>query len=115
MDLHVAPAARDRIARHGKENGLTGPLRLSVHRTHCMGGRGRAYGLQFDEHHPDDHAFEADGVKVIVDPESLPLLGRVEIVQAEGPMGSALRVVNSLATGKCPCGHHDLFGATEMA
>ncbi len=113
MDLHVAPAARDRIVRHRQEKGLSGPLRLSVHRTPCMGGRGHAYGLQFGAPHPDDQTVEAEGIRFVVDPESLSLLGKVEIVFDEGTLGGGLRVVNQLATGKCRCGHHDLFGTME--
>ena len=62
MDPHA------RFERRGKGIGL----RLGVRTSGCSG---LAYKLEFvDEKKPEDVAFEAHGVTVVVDPKSLPYL-----------------------------------------
>ena len=67
------PAARhvaNFIAKRGKGFGI----RLGVKTSGCSG---MAYKLEFaDASEPEDHVFESHGVKVLVDPKSLPYLER---------------------------------------
>lgn len=111
MDVEITDSARDKIRGFLEKGGADGkPLRLSVVRTHCMGGRGHAYGLEVAERPAADDAIaEANGLSLVVDPASAPLLGTVEIDYVEGFEESGFQVTNSNAVGKCPCGHHDLF------
>jgi len=54
------------IAKRGKGIGL----RVGVRTSGCSG---MAYKLEFaDAANPEDHEFESRGVKVLVDPKSLP-------------------------------------------
>ena len=59
------------LAKRGKGVGV----RLGVKTSGCSG---MAYKLEFaDAAEPEDHVFESHGLKVIVDPKSLPYLDGV--------------------------------------
>ena len=61
------------IAKRGKGFGI----RLGVKTSGCSG---MAYKLEFaDASEPEDHVFESHGVKVLVDPKSLPYLEGTEL------------------------------------
>ena len=85
-------------------------LRFRVVRTHCMGGRGHAYDLRASEGPSEgDEVVEAHGVRLLVDPASARVVKGTEIDYAESLETSGFAITNPNATGKCPCGHHDLF------
>ncbi|HLE45998.1 MAG TPA: iron-sulfur cluster assembly accessory protein [Thermoplasmata archaeon] len=111
MAIRVTDAAQRKIRELLEREGPAGrPLRLGVVRTHCMGGRGHAYGLGVSTDEVDgDTSHEVGGIKVLVDPTSATLLEDVEIDYVDGFRGAGFQVRNSKAVGKCPCGHHDLF------
>lgn len=111
MDIHVTPDARARIDDYLGRHGFAGrPVRLRVKRSKCMGGRGHSYDLDVaDAAAPDDLVVESEGVRVLVDPASAALLADVRIERlGDGPL-AALDVKNSRATGRCPCGNHDIL------
>ena len=61
------------LAKRGKGVGL----RLGVRTSGCSG---MAYKLEFvDAPNPDDLEFESHGVKVVVDPKSLPYIDGTEL------------------------------------
>ncbi len=110
MDVALTEEADAWIQRYYDEKQLPPvPLRLAVRRTGCMGGRGHAYELYPDPRLPDDHVLQVRRVSLVVDPLSLPLLEHVAIRAEDTAVGRSLRVENSRATGRCPCGRHDLF------
>jgi len=77
-------------------------LRLSVSGGGCSGFQ---YGFSFDKSHQvDDHLFERDGVKVVVDDTSLDLLAGSEIDFVEDLVGAAFQVRNPNAVSSCGCG-----------
>ena len=77
-------------------------LRLSVSGGGCSGFQ---YGFSFDNAtQPDDHLFERDGVKMVVDDTSLDLLAGAEVDFVEDLVGSAFQVRNPNATSSCGCG-----------
>ncbi len=85
-------------------------LRLTVVRTHCMMGRGHGYALQLAGSREDgDESVERDGVTLLVDPASAGRLRGTEIDYAESLESSGFTFANPNSTGKCPCGHHELF------
>jgi iron-sulfur cluster assembly accessory protein len=85
-------------------------IRISLVRTHCMGGRGHAYRLTPEASPRDGDVVEkADSLKLILRQEDFPRLQGTVIDYSEGWEGSGFSVSNPNATGKCPCGHHDLF------
>ena len=77
-------------------------LRLSVSGGGCSGFQ---YGFSFDNsQQTDDHLFERDGVKMVIDDTSLDLLSGAEVDFVEDLVGSAFQVRNPNATSSCGCG-----------
>lgn len=111
MRIEVTPEAKQHIVGFLERQGTpTQPIRLRVLRTRCMGGRGHAYRLEVSGGVGEpDALLDAGGVRMVVDAESAGLLDRVRVLRVgEGPLVS-LKIENSRAIGKCPCGHHDVF------
>ena len=101
--LTVSESAAKRIAHLIAQDGDSGlMLRLSVSGGGCSGFQ---YGFSFDKtQQQDDHLFERDGVKVVVDDTSLDLLAGAEIDFVEDLVGAAFQVRNPNATSSCGCG-----------
>jgi len=79
-----------------------GALRVFVAGGGCSGYQyGMAIAQEIDE---DDFVFEQDGVKVLVDPESAPLLKGAEIDYVEDIMKSGFTIFNPNAVKSCACG-----------
>ena len=77
-------------------------LRLSVSGGGCSGFQ---YGFTFDNSvQVDDHLFEHDGVKVVVDETSLDLLAGAQIDFVEDLVGASFQVKNPNAKSSCGCG-----------
>ena len=77
-------------------------MRFGVKRTGCSG---YAYVIDLtDTVAPDDAVFEQDGVKVVVDAQSLPLVEGTEIDFAQHGLGSAFVFRNPRVTAECGCG-----------
>ena len=77
-------------------------LRLSVSGGGCSGFQ---YGFTFDNAvQTDDHLFERDGVKVVIDDTSLELLSGAEIDFVEDLVGASFQVRNPNAKSSCGCG-----------
>ena len=77
-------------------------LRLSVSGGGCSGFQ---YGFTFDNAtQPDDHMFERNGVKMVIDDTSLDLLAGAEVDFVEDLVGSSFQVKNPNASSSCGCG-----------
>jgi len=77
-------------------------LRLSVSGGGCSGFQ---YGFSFDNQtNEDDHLFEKNGVKMVVDDVSLDLLAGSEVDFVEDLIGAAFQVRNPNAASSCGCG-----------
>ena len=77
-------------------------LRLSVSGGGCSGFQ---YGFSFDNAtQPDDHMFERNGVKMVIDDTSLDLLAGAEIDFVEDLVGASFQVKNPNAKSSCGCG-----------
>ena len=77
-------------------------LRLSVSGGGCSGFQ---YGFSFDNaRQADDHLFERDGVKMVIDDTSLDLLAGADVDFVEDLVGSSFQVKNPNATSSCGCG-----------
>ena len=86
------------LAKRGKGIGL----RVGVRTSGCSG---MAYKLEFaDVVHPDDHAFESHGVKVVVDPKSLPYLEGTELDFAREGLNEGFKFQNPNVKDECGCG-----------
>lgn len=77
-------------------------LRVSVSGGGCSGFQ---YGFTFDDEvRGEDHIFERDGVKVVVDETSLDLMGGAEVDFVEDLIGASFQIRNPMATASCGCG-----------
>lgn len=77
-------------------------LRLSVSGGGCSGFQ---YGFDFDkDQQDDDHIFEKNGIKVIIDEMSLELMDGAEIDFVQDLMGASFKIKNPNATSECGCG-----------
>jgi iron-sulfur cluster assembly protein len=86
------------LAKRGKGIGL----RLGVRTSGCSG---MAYKLEFaDAVNPEDHQFESNGVKVIVDPKSLPYLQGTELDYAREGLNEGFKFRNPNVKDECGCG-----------
>lgn len=76
-------------------------LRLAVHRGGCAG---MEYAMKVDAPSADDRVFEADGVSIIVDAQSLPFLDGSRVDYVESLNDSGFKIENPNATRSCGCG-----------
>jgi iron-sulfur cluster insertion protein len=101
--VSVTESAARRVAFLAQQEGTAGlMLRIAVSGGGCSGFQ---YGFSFDdETKEDDHVFERDGVKVVVDDVSLDLLAGSEIDFVEDLMGASFQIRNPNASASCGCG-----------
>ena len=77
-------------------------LRLGIKRTGCSG---YAYIVNYaDEIAADDTVFECQGVRVVVDAASLPLVDGTEVDFVKQGLNEAFKFRNPRATSQCGCG-----------
>lgn len=102
--ITVTDAAAHKIAQLGATQGHTEPLlRLRVIAGGCSGF---SYELGFDQHAaPEDHIIQAaDGVRVLVDPRSAPIVEGSTLDLDTALIGGGLKVRNPRAVHECACG-----------
>jgi iron-sulfur cluster assembly protein len=86
------------LAKRGKGLGL----RVGVRTSGCSG---MAYKLEFaDSQNPEDVSFESHGVKVIVDPKSLPYLQGTELDYTREGLNEGFKFRNPNVKDECGCG-----------
>ena len=86
------------IARRGKGHGL----RVGVRTTGCSG---LAYKLEYvDEPVAEDRVFESHGVKVFVDPKSLPYIEGTELDFEREGLNEGFKFRNPNVKDECGCG-----------
>jgi len=87
------------MKEEGNENAF---IRLAVKGGGCTG---LSYGLGFDtEKQEDDTVVEQNGVNVIIDKESLPIINGVVIDYKESMLGGGFTIENPNAIATCGCG-----------
>ena len=102
MAVSLTDSARDRVRTFLRNRGHGVGLRLGVKKTGCSGF---AYVVNYaDDIAGDDVVFDQDGVKVIVDPESLRLIDGTEIDFVREGLNEAFRFRNPNVKGECGCG-----------
>ena len=86
------------LAKRGKGVGL----RVGVRTSGCSG---MAYKLEFaDTVSPEDMQFESHGVKVLVDPKSLPYLQGTELDYTREGLNEGFKFRNPNVKDECGCG-----------
>lgn len=102
MAVTLSAAAADRVRSFIAARGHGLGLRLAIKRTGCSG---YAYVVNYAEAiEPDDTVFEAQGVKVVVDATSLPLVDGTEVDFIKQGLNEAFKFRNPKARAECGCG-----------
>ena len=84
-----------------KENKPEIGLRIGVRAGGCSGF---SYVLGFDGSHEGDNVQDIEGIKLIVDPKSVPYLEGTELDYKDGLEGKGFTFSNPNATKSCGCG-----------
>lgn len=102
MSISITPTARERMRQFLAQTPTAAGVRFGVKRTGCSGF---AYVIDLAEAVAgDDQQVDIDGVPVIVDAKSLPLVdGTVIDFQRQG-LNASFVFHNPNATGECGCG-----------
>jgi len=101
--IEVTSAARDQVLRIMEKQGKPGAtLRLFVQVRGCSG---LTYGMSFDKQETGDEvAFRDQGLLVVVDHASAPLLEGVKVDFLLGLESSGFKIFNPNAKETCSCG-----------
>lgn len=95
-------ARRIDVLRRDEPNGAALMMRVAVLGGGCSGFQ---YKFDFDDTvNDDDHVFERNGVRVVVDDVSLDLLSGAQLDYKDELIGSYFAVENPNATSACGCG-----------
>lgn len=106
MDLALPPKVTDRAFARLAEINEGGPkaqfLRVAVEGGGCSGFQ---YEIKLeDDPAGDDLVLEKDGMRVLIDPVSLPFLGGAVIDFSDELIGARFVIDNPNATSSCGCG-----------
>ncbi len=102
MSIQLTPAAAERVRNFIASRGQGLGLRLGVRKTGCSGF---AYVINYaDSQEPGDIVFEDSGLKVFVDPTSLPLIDGTTVDFVKQGLNEAFRFKNPNVKGECGCG-----------
>jgi iron-sulfur cluster assembly protein len=102
MSVGLTEAAARHITRYLSRRGKGVGVRLGVKTTGCSG---LAYKIEFaDEVAPEDVIFEKLGVKILVDPKSLPYIDGTELDFVRDGLNEGFKFNNPNERDRCGCG-----------
>ena len=102
MSVTLSDTAAERVRRFLDASGHGRGLRLAVKKTGCSGF---AYVVDLeDEIADDDRVFESNGVSIIVDPRSLPMVEGTHIDFARDGLNETFTYENPNVKSLCGCG-----------
>lgn len=102
MPVTLTEKAAAHVNRNLQKRGKGIGLRLGVKTTGCSG---LAYQLEYvDISEPEDQMFESNGVKVFVDPKSLPYLEGTELDFVREGLNEGFKFQNPNVKDECGCG-----------
>lgn len=102
MAITLTERAADHITKFLTKRGKGIGLRLGVRTTGCSG---MAYKLEFvDSSNDEDTVFESHGVKLFVDPKSIPYLEGIELDFAREGLNEGFKFNNPNEKARCGCG-----------
>ncbi|CAJ0687982.1 iron-sulfur cluster assembly protein IscA [Ralstonia sp. 22086] len=100
--ITLTDKAAQHVSRYLTRRGKGVGLRVGVKTTGCSG---LAYKLEYaDDIAAEDQVFESNGVKVIVDPKSLPYIDGTELDYAREGLNEGFRFNNPNVKDECGCG-----------
>ncbi len=102
MRVGLTEAAARHITRYLSRRGKGVGVRLGVKTTGCSG---LAYKIEYaDQAAPEDVVFEQHGVKILVDPKSLPYIDGTELDFVREGLNEGFRFNNPNERDRCGCG-----------
>ncbi len=102
MRVGLTEAAARHIQRYIGRRGKGVGVRLGVKTTGCSG---LAYKIEFaDDIAPEDIVFEQLGVKILVDPKSLPYIDGTELDFVREGLNEGFKFNNANERDRCGCG-----------
>ncbi len=102
MTISLTQSAATRVKSFLEKRGSGVGLRIGVRKSGCSGW---AYTIDYaDSVEPDDVVFDREGVKVIVDNESLELIDGTEVDFVKDGLNEAFKFRNPNVKGECGCG-----------
>jgi iron-sulfur cluster assembly protein len=102
MPITLTPAAADRVRYFLSERGHGVGLRLGIRKTGCSG---YAYVVNYaDTVETGDRVFDSEGVRVLVDAESLKLIDGTVVDFVRQGLNESFRFRNPNVRGECGCG-----------
>jgi iron-sulfur cluster assembly protein len=100
--ITLTESAAAHVAANLEKRGKGVGLRLGVRTSGCSG---LAYKLEYaDDVLPEDAQFESHGVRVIVDPKSLPYLEGTELDFTREGLNEGFKFNNPNVKDSCGCG-----------
>jgi iron-sulfur cluster assembly protein len=102
MGVTLSESAARHVANFLEKRGKGVGIRLGVRTSGCSG---MAYKLEYvDEAQEDDLVFESHGLKVVIDPKSLPYLEGTELDFIREGLNEGFRFNNPNVKDQCGCG-----------
>ena len=102
MSVTVTPKAANQIRKALLKRGGGVGLRVAVKTSGCSG---YAYALEFaDELSPEDLKFESEGVQLLVDAKSLPMIDGTQLDWVREGLNEGFKFNNPNASATCGCG-----------
>ena len=102
MAISLTEKAAKHVNRNLEKRGKGLGLRLGVRTTGCSG---LAYELEYvDAPNETDQIFESQGVKVFIDPKSLPYLDGTQLDYAREGLNEGFKFQNPNVKDECGCG-----------
>ena len=109
MSVTLTEAAARHVTRYIAKRGRGVGVRLGVKTTGCSG---LAYKLEYaDDVAPEDVIFEGHGVKVLIDPKSLPYLDGTELDFVRVGLNEGFKFRKPREKDRCGCGDSFREGA----
>ncbi|MBN3563978.1 iron-sulfur cluster assembly protein IscA [Aliamphritea spongicola] len=102
MAITMTSAAANHVNRYLQSRGHGAGIRLGVRTSGCSG---MAYVLEFvDAVQDEDQVFEAEGVKIVIDPKSLLYLDGTELDFVKEGLNEGFKFNNPNVKNECGCG-----------
>ena len=102
MAIQLSPAALTRMQDFLAKHPAAVAVRFGVKKTGCSGF---SYTVDLAEVIAEnDRVYDLDGVRVVIDPKSLPYVEGTEIDYAKQGLNANFVFRNPNATGECGCG-----------
>lgn len=100
--ISLTETAAQHVAGQLNSRGKGMGIRVGVTTTGCSG---MAYVLEFvDEPQAEDHVFEHQGIKIVVDPKSLVYIDGTEMDYVKQGVNEGFEFRNPNVKGECGCG-----------